>query len=226
MPAAAHSHRTSVATRVRAERETLLAWFPGEDGSPWPDWTGRAGRHLGRGAWTEPTAAAIRAAVKRNAFAAAFRADAPRVGADELLRRALEAGRKVFLERIGLANRAGALAAGQAASLERLGSGRVALLLLAADAGDACRRKFTHTARARGIVTVVVREGAVLGRSLGREFVSVAALDESPFSRDLARWARWLMDLGDTTLVGASLEDAVPEAAGERLSVPGVPERE
>lgn len=201
-----HSTRTCVGTRSENPREALLGWFVGPDGTPWPDWTGRGGRHVGRGAWTLPSEAAIRQAAKRNGFAGAFRAELAPYSADILLDRVRASGRKVFLERIGLANRAGALAVGQASALERMASGKVVLLLLAQDGGASGQNKFEYTARVRGIETLVVESGATLGAALGREFVSVVAVERSAFSRDLVRWAGWLLGVGSELLVTRNVD--------------------
>lgn len=211
------STRTCVGTRTQHAREELLGWFRGEDGTPWPDWTGRMGRHVGRGAWVLPNAEAIRAAVRRNGFASGFREPLSTFDADLLLTRAIAAGERAWLDRLGLANRAGALAVGQAAAQERLGTGGVSILLLAQDAG-ASRSKFGYTGRVRGILTLMLESGTTLGAALGREFVSVVAVERGVFADDLGRWARWLAGLGSTLVLAMpETEPATgPEQPGTR----------
>lgn len=205
------SVRTCVGTRQEHPANELVHWFMGPDGTPWPDWSGRASRHMGRGAWTLPTAEAVGAAARRGGFASAFRVPLSGLDGAVLVRRLVDAGTRGFLERLGLANRAGVLAVGQAAVSERLGTRRVGLLLIAADAGPAGRRKFLHTAEVRGIAAVTVESGAWLGQPLGREFVSVVAVEESRFAVELRVWSSWLIGLEAAAF---SVSD-VPHTTGE-----------
>lgn len=203
--------RTCVGTRASGTSATLLRWFLGPDGTPWPDVSGRAG---GRGAWTRPDREAVGAALRRGGFSRAFSTQVRGVNVEELSARVRALGEKGWHNRMGLANRSGALAIGQASAREALRDGRVALVVLADDAGEAAKQKFSRDAERKQLPTVWVREGAALGAALGREFVSVVTVASSPFADDLLRWATWLSSFGAESIVnvwtGAS--DAAPDS--------------
>lgn len=192
------SVRTCVGTRTTGTDATLLRWFLGPDETPWPDVSGRAG---GRGAWTQPSVAAIEAALKRGGFARAFQTRVRGVGVEDLVSRVVSLGGKGWHNRLGLANRAGALAIGQASAREALREGRAALVVLADDAGEAGKQKFSRDAERKALPSVWVRHGAWPGAALGREFVSVVTVARSPFADDLLRWATWLSSLGAEPIV-------------------------
>jgi len=187
-------------TRSRERRETLVRWFIGSDGTPWPDWTGRSAR-VGRGAHTEPTVEAVQQALVRGGFRRAFAREIGEVTVDTLVERMVVLGRKAFFNRIGLANRAAVLAVGQTACRERFVRGIPALLLVAADVGSAARTKFTVNARRRAVPIATVASGNELGLALGREFVGVVLVEASVFADDLKCWARALAALPSTGVV-------------------------
>lgn len=79
---------------------------------------------------------------------------------------------------LGLAKRAGKLAAGEDAVLSALQGGKVRLLILAADAGEATIRRTEH--RTGGKLPILYLESgkAALGGALGWANCSVAALTD------------------------------------------------
>lgn len=186
--------RTDVGSRRKMANDGLVRWFLGPDGTPWPDWTGRSER-LGRGAWVEPTGEAVEAALRRGGFARAFRTAPGSVTPEVLLDRLVSSGTKVFLNRLGLANRAGVVAVGQTAVRAEGSRARGGLALLALDGGDAGQQRFGSWARAVGLSVARFRSGHVLGAALGREFVSVVVVQASPFAEDLTRMAAQLVGL-------------------------------
>jgi predicted RNA-binding protein YlxR (DUF448 family) len=199
--------RTDVSRAARASKEALLRWVLTPEGELWPDWSGRA-RLPGRGVHTGLDAASVRAAAASGAFSRGFR---QRVGVDSvdaLLERAREQGERAWLQRIGLARRAGCVAIGQAAvqDVSRSGTG---LVVIASDASDATVKKFRSNAVRRG-EPVAALGGGVLGAALGRTFVSVAMVHGKPFAEELRFWAECL---GSYDGSGISLV----EGAGVRL---------
>jgi len=197
-PATGHTpRRTDAGAREVRDRDELVRWFVGPDGTPWPDWTGRSKRLGGRSAWTRPTVAAVRAAVRQGGFQRAFRGQVGRMDVDTLVARMVEQGRRAFFDRLGLACRAGELGIGQAAATEALAK-RPGLVILAADAGPSGSRKFTQQARRKGVPMLTAAQGEDLGAALGREFVSVVVVARSVFSDDLGRWGKWLSGLDET----------------------------
>ncbi len=219
------SERTCCGTRATHPETELLRWFEGPDGTVWPDVCRCVG---GRGAWTLPTVEAITQAAERGGFARAFKNQVPRTGPEMLLSRAVERMTKWWYNRMGLANRAGALAVGQASAREAFRDGRAALLILAHDAGSAAQQKYGTQAERKRVPLVIAHSGESVGASLGREFVSVTAVRPSPFAKDLERVARWIASLGGEAIESVSpipaMSPAVRESASPEASPPG-PER-
>ncbi|MFT4703012.1 MAG: putative RNA-binding protein YlxR (DUF448 family), partial [Bradymonadia bacterium] len=180
----APSIRTCAGTRQSYPSGELLRWFLAPDGTAWPDVNGKAG---GRGAWTCVTKDAIEGASERGGFARAFRTKVPVMPASEACSRVLKLGTKWWYNRLGLANRASALAVGQASVREAFRESRAPLVLLADDAGAAALSKYGQQAQRKSSNVVRWRHGAALGGSLGREFVSVVAVAPSAFDSDLWR---------------------------------------
>ncbi|KAA5601950.1 RNA-binding protein [Blastochloris sulfoviridis] len=123
--------RTCIATRRQGARETMVRFVVGPDGAVVPD---LAARLPGRGAWTSLSRAAVATAVKRRAFARAFRREVtvdPALAdqVDQLLERAA-------LEALSLANKAGAVVAGFTRVEAAIAAGDVAALIHAREAAD------------------------------------------------------------------------------------------
>lgn len=176
----------------------------GPNDEPWPDWTGRA-KVGGRSAYTSPDWASVRSASDGRAFARAFQRRVNVPDADALSTRAMEVGVQAWWQRLGLANRAGALSVGQAAARDGA-RGDAGLTIVAEDAGSSAS-KFAQNAR-RKSVPVAWALGAEMGRALGREFVSVAIVARSPFSEQLTAWAAALGTYPDS---GVRLESETDE---------------
>ena len=79
---------------------------------------------------------------------------------------------------IGLARRAGRLAAGDHAVRYALQEGRAALVVVAVDAGSACRRRFTHLAAQEAVPLYVWGQKGELGRLVGRPQCAVLAITD------------------------------------------------
>jgi ribosomal protein L7Ae-like RNA K-turn-binding protein len=205
----------------------LLRWFVGPDRTPWPDWTGRARGMSNRSAWTAADVEAITLANERGGFAKSFHEAPAKVASPVLVARALELGEKAFFNRLGLANRAGVLAVGQAAARDEFSRKKIGLVIIASDAGTSGQERFGGNARRKGIPTLLIDSGAELGRALGREFVSVTLVHQSPFSIDLLRIGRQLVALGSTHLIleeeGSAAEQAVSAEIPEGDTAPKAP---
>lgn len=169
-----------------------------------PDWTGKAARLVGgRGVHLRPSADAVRDAIKRGVFRRAWGADL-RVDAESvLLDRLRDTALSTWSQRLGLAVRAGALAVGQASSSEAMSkSNRTGMLLIAADASDGNQQKFARNGARKGACVVTVRSGSELGAPTGREFVSVAWVDDAAFVKPLERASSALLGLPDSIILG------------------------
>jgi predicted RNA-binding protein YlxR (DUF448 family) len=164
----------------RFERETIARGL----GRLVPDPRGTA---PGRGASVHPTRACLQSAVRRGGFARAFRT-ALSVDADALVRAVAASYERQAEALLLTARRMGRLVAGTEAVRERLDAGRVAALLVAADAAGR-REELEERAARLGRRCVVLGTKARLGALLGREPVGVVAVLDSGIVDALARAA-------------------------------------
>ena len=184
--------RTCIVTREAGPPSELMRFVLGPDGAVVPDLRGNL---PGRGAWVTPTAATVGEAVRRRAFARAFKAEA---AVSPTLVEEIDAALVRDLKgALSLANKAGAVVAGFAKVEAALGSGSAAALIHAGEAAEDGRRKLAGALRKRPealISAVPVLDdlpGDDLGVALGREHVIHAALLAGPGSEGcLARWRR------------------------------------
>jgi predicted RNA-binding protein YlxR (DUF448 family) len=187
--------RTCVLTRRKATKDELIRLALSPDGEVAPDVRARA---PGRGAWigvgrTELDAANAKGRLKA-ALQRAFRTNDVRVPAD-LGDRTMQALRQAALDRLGMEARAGYLINGADKVEAAARSGKVHLLLHAADAGDDGRRKLDQAWRVgeggpEGMIFPEPR--TILSLALGREnVVHVALTDPAAASRVARALARW-----------------------------------
>ena len=197
-PADSESHvpeRTCVLTRRKGTRDELIRLALGPDGSVAPDVRARA---PGRGAWISVTRAELDAANAKGklkpALQRAFKTNDVAVPAD-LGERIEQALRQTALDRLGMEARAGNLINGSDKVENAARSGKVALLVHAADAGEDGRRKLDQAWRVgggsdRGMIFPLGR--TILSMALGREnVVHVALTDPAAASRVRHALARW-----------------------------------
>jgi uncharacterized protein len=187
--------RTCVLTRRKGAREELIRLALGPDGAVAPDVRARA---PGRGAWIGVTRAELDAANTKGKLKAAlqraFKTNNVVVPADlgESIEQAL---RQTALDRLGMEARAGNLINGSDKVETAARSGKVALLIHAADAGDDGRRKLDQAWRVGGGSPEGVNfplGRTILSMALGREnVVHVALTDPAAASRVRHALARW-----------------------------------
>ena len=187
--------RTCILSRRSAPREELIRLAFGPDGSVAPDVRARA---PGRGAWIGVTRAELDRANAsgklKPALQRAFKTNDVTLPAD-LGARTEAALRQATLDRLGMEARSGNLINGADKVEAAARSGKVALLIHAADAGDDGRRKLDQAWRAGGST----QEGlnfplprTILSLALGREnVVHVALTDPAAASRVRHAVARW-----------------------------------
>lgn len=109
---------------------------------------------------------------------------------DTLIERVTNVAEQAFLDRLGLACRANALAIGQTAIRDSLKKGWTeGVLIVAQDAGRAGIDRVHDRALKRGTLVVEVDQGERLGQALGRQYVSAVWCQENAFSHTLWRWA-------------------------------------
>ncbi len=153
----------------------------------------------GRGAWVHLNRAAVAAALVRGtlarALAASWREPVDRDALDPDLLKTIEKGlRERVLARLGLMRRSGRLVLGADATQLASRAGRVALLVLARDAGEHTRAKILSHARARGLPVLDLFDRSELALALGRDNVVQAALTAplpARFARDVTRFRLW-----------------------------------
>ena len=187
--------RTCILSRRTAPREELIRLALGPDGTVAPDVRARA---PGRGAWIGVSRAELDAANAKGklkpALQRAFKTNDVTVPAD-LGERIVKALRQTALDRLGMEARAGNLVNGSDKIEAAARSGKVHLLIHAADAGEDGRRKLEQAWRAgngdaRGLIFPEPR--TILSLALGRENVVHAALtDPAAASRVQHALARW-----------------------------------
>jgi len=175
--------RLCIATRTSHPPEALIRFVVGPDGTVVPD----VKRKLpGRGAWVTATRAAVGTAVKRNAFARAFKRQVgvPPVLVDETERLLNQAA----LDALSIAAKAGLVETGFAKTEAALQHKRVAAVLQAREAAPDGVRKLAAAARRRtepGTLPVLLFTNAELDLALGRTNVIHAALLAGPASEAL-----------------------------------------
>jgi predicted RNA-binding protein YlxR (DUF448 family) len=187
--------RTCILTRRKGTKGELIRLALGPDGTVAPDVRARA---PGRGAWICVARAELdRANAKGKLKAAlqrAFKTNDVRVPA-ELGEQVEQALRQTALDRLGMEARAGNLINGADKVENAARSGKVALLIHAADASEDGRRKLDQAWRVggggpRGVIFPLER--TILSMALGREnVVHVALTDPAAASRVSHALARW-----------------------------------
>ncbi|MDQ3075198.1 MAG: DUF448 domain-containing protein [Pseudomonadota bacterium] len=193
------SERTCILTRRTAPRDELIRLALGPDGQVAPDVRARAD---GRGAWIGVGRGALEAAQAKGklkgALARAFKTTALNIPV-ELGERVEAALRQAALDRLGLEARGGTLLHGFERVETAARSGKVHLLIHAADAGGDGNAKLDQAWRvggseargySRGLVFPVAR--TILSMALGRENVVHVALTDAAAARRVAHAiARW-----------------------------------
>jgi predicted RNA-binding protein YlxR (DUF448 family)/ribosomal protein L30E len=141
----------------------------------------------GRGASVHPTRACLQAAARRGGFARSFRAPVD-VDADALVRNVATTYARQAEALLLTARRMGRLVAGTDAVREKLDAGRVAALVVAADAAGR-REELEERAARLGRRCIVLGTKERLGALLGRDPVGVIAILDPGIVDALARAA-------------------------------------
>ena len=187
--------RTCVLTRRKATKAELIRLALSPDGEVAPDVRARA---PGRGAWIGVARAELDTANAKGKLKSAlqrtFKTNDVRVPAD-LGERTQAALRQAALDRLGMEARAGNLINGAERVEAAARSGKVHLLVHAADAGDDGRRKLDQAWRVGGGAEqglIFPEPRTILSLALGREnVVHVALTDPAAASRVSHALARW-----------------------------------
>ena len=202
--------RTCVLTRRKATKDALIRLALGPDGTVAPDVRARA---PGRGAWISVGRAELDEAVANGklkaALARAFKTGEVAIPPD-LGERTEQALRQAALDRLGMEARAGNLLSGSERVEATARSGKVHLLIHAADAGEDGRKRLDQAWRAggggpQGVIFPEPRP--ILAIALGRENVVHVALNEpAAAARVMDALSRWR----DFIAPDAGLEGGAP----------------
>jgi predicted RNA-binding protein YlxR (DUF448 family) len=191
--------RTCILTRRKGTKDELIRLALGPDGEVAPDVRARA---PGRGAWIGVDRAGLDAANAKGklkqALQRAFKTNDVTVPAD-LGERTVQALRQGTLDRLGMEARAGNLITGNDRIEAAARSGKVNLLIHAADAGEDGRKGLDQAQRVGARVGEVGPQGlifpegrTILSMALGREnVVHIALTDAAAASRVRHALARW-----------------------------------
>jgi len=209
--------RTCVLTRRKADKDQLIRLALGPDGTVAPDIRARA---PGRGAWICVGKAGLAEAVAdgklQGALQRAFKTADLKIPADlgEKVERAL---RQQALDRLGLEARGGSLINGADRIEAAARSGKVHLLIHAADAGEDGRKALDQAWRVgngepRGVIFPEAR--TILSLALGREnVVHVALIEAAAAARVLHALSRWREFIDpDAGLPGGDPPDGIGSA--------------
>ena len=202
--------RTCVLTRRKATKDALIRLALGPDGTVAPDVRARA---PGRGAWISVGRTKLDEAVANGklkaALARAFKTGEVAIPPD-LGERTEQALRQEALDRLGIEARAGNLLSGSERVEAAARSGKVHLLIHAADAGEDGRKRLDQAWRAggggpQGVIFPEPRP--ILSIALGRENVVHVALNEpAAAARVMDALSRWR----DFIAPDAGLEGGAP----------------
>ncbi|WP_353203337.1 DUF448 domain-containing protein [Sphingomonas sp.] len=218
----------------RAPRESLIRLALSPDGAVFPDVRAKA---PGRGAWIGVTRAELETAIAKGklkaALARAFKTGPIAIPDDlpALIAAALE---RAVLDRLGLEARTGNLLTGAEKIEAAARSGKLHLLLHAADAGTDGNRKLDQAWRVgqdeegsdlRGLALPVPR--TILAVALGRQNVVHIGLTERDAARRVSETlTRWLHFIGshpalapcEIGSLGASALQIIPTGAGNSVA--------
>ncbi len=187
--------RTCILTRRKGTKDELIRLALGPEGEVAPDVRARA---PGRGAWIGVTRAELDEANAKGklkgALQRAFKSSTVALPAD-LGERTEAALRQAALDRLGMEARSGNLINGSERVETAARSGRVAMLIHAADAGEDGRKKLDQAWRVGGGGTqgmIFPEPRTILSMALGREnVVHVALTDPAAASRVQHVLRRW-----------------------------------
>jgi len=209
--------RTCVLTRRKGSRDAFIRLALGPDGTVAADVRARA---PGRGAWISVGKAELAGAVAngklKGALQRAFKTGSVSVAAD-LADRTEAALRQYALDRLGMEARSGTLINGSERVEAAARSGKVHLLIHAADAGEDGNKALDQAWRVGGGAPrgVIFPEGrTILSLALGRENVVHVALIEAAaaarVTHALSRWREFIDP--DAGLSGGDPPDGIGSA--------------
>ena len=94
-----------------------------------------------------------------------------------------------FYSMVGLAKRAGKLVSGEFAVSKGIRAGQVRLAILAEDASENTKKKFTNMCESYNTELIVVGNISLLGRALGKEKRAVLGITDEGFAGSIIKIA-------------------------------------
>ncbi len=178
------AERMCIVTRTVREPDAMIRFVLGPGNEVVPDLR----RQLpGRGVWVTATAQALGTAVREKRFARAFKQSC-RVDAD-LAERTLGLLRRDARDLLSLANKAGLVVAGYEKTAAALASGKMRILIAAADGAEDGQRKL-RAKNVPGCEIVAIFTSTELDLALGRTNVIHAAVANGGLAERLLNAAR------------------------------------
>lgn len=171
--------RRCIVTGALLPRDQLIRFVVGPDQKVWPDLQEKL---PGRGLWVCCDAELVMQAVKKNQFAKAAR-QAVKVdsGLVSMVRDQL---RERITQLLGLAKRGGSVIVGFSQVEPALKRQKIALLLIATDAGTDGRAKLSNKLPSEQIITVL--SSIELGQAVGHDQLVYVGLAKQPLTNQIA----------------------------------------
>jgi uncharacterized protein len=183
------SERTCIVTRTKGAPEDLLRFVRAPDGTVVPDL-----RHKlpGRGVWVSADAKTVALAVKRKAFARAFKAEVQ--VSEALPGEVADLMQRDCLNLLSLAKKAGQLVTGFAKVAAAAEKGALVALINASDGGEDGRRKLRQALRRAGADAAEIKlfTETQLSLAIGGANVVHAALTRGALAANLVSQCRRL----------------------------------
>lgn len=133
----------------------------------------------GRGAYLHPVATCVEQAGRKGGFSRAFKRPVP-IDAHKLIEEMRQGIFRRLQESLRVAFRAQHLFIGATAVADAMKNDRAALVVLASDASEGTRAKFSSNAQRKTLTVRQAMTGEQLGAVFGREFVALVAV--APFA--------------------------------------------
>jgi ribosomal protein L7Ae-like RNA K-turn-binding protein len=149
----------------------------------------------GRGAYLHLRQACIERALRQRSLQRALGVSQGTDSAEELLSRMRASVETRFLERLGLARRAGRVVSGTVAVRRAMKQGQAGHVCIATDSSEATQRQLASNCRRKEVSVSKCFEGARLGRAVGTDFIAALAITAEPFAGELTEMSTSLEEL-------------------------------
>ncbi|TXD43719.1 DUF448 domain-containing protein [Lujinxingia vulgaris] len=154
----------------------------------------------GRGVWVHADPHCLQKALERGGFQRSLKRRVELPQLSELLAQLREGARRRLNEALQIALRARATTPGQTFVKEAMRNDTIVVLILASDAGESTRTKFTTNAQRKGIDVIELWTGDELGQmAKGQAYVSVIGVEAGPHAERIVKHWKSLEALSATS---------------------------